>query len=348
MAVTTTPRLGLQRWDAGSDPWPARAGWDQQQATLDNLVAIDLQGTAAARPAAGIRGRYYFAADTGRLYRDDGTQWIEVGPVGGAGPGGALAFGAAGVEGVSVRAARADHTHPMPAHDAAAHSGIPLSALAAPTVDVPFGNKRITNLAAPAAAGDAATKAYVDGQVSGLITGAGTPATLDFGGSGAEGVSSKAARADHQHPMPSLGSAVVRQRYYDTNSYDVSATSEATRWSFTISIPSNWGSYSLDAWVSYRIYLPGASNPSGNTIFSSNIRLDNASGPNLTHAPLVRVLGDRSTVNDVADMLAMCGWITGRTTTGTNTICVTTWVDRNAGAFQVASFNAIVFAWRTS
>lgn len=41
-------------------------------------------------------------------------------------------------------------------------TGIPLSGFAAPTVAVDFGSQRITNLAAPTAATDATTKAYVD------------------------------------------------------------------------------------------------------------------------------------------------------------------------------------------
>ncbi len=33
-------------------------------------------GTLAARPAAGIAGRYYFAQDTGEIYFDTGTEWV--------------------------------------------------------------------------------------------------------------------------------------------------------------------------------------------------------------------------------------------------------------------------------
>ncbi|WP_053207959.1 hypothetical protein [Jiangella muralis] len=163
MAVTQTPRLGLNRWSAGTDAWPGRAGWDQQQQTLDEMLAIDLQvATVDARPTAGVTGRYCFVTGTGRLYRDDGTQWSEVNPIGGAGAGGALAYGGAGVEGTSARIARADHTHTMPAHDAAAHSAIPLSALAPPTANVNMNSRRITSLAAPTVGSDAATRAWVE------------------------------------------------------------------------------------------------------------------------------------------------------------------------------------------
>lgn len=120
MSTTTSSRLGLSRWSAGTDAWPARPGWDAENATLDNLVAIDLQvATLADRPAASIRGRYCEVEDDGtgvtRLYRDNGTAWREIGPVGGGGAGGTLKTdGSAGAEGTSVKAARADHTHRLP------------------------------------------------------------------------------------------------------------------------------------------------------------------------------------------------------------------------------------------
>jgi len=45
---------------------------------LDN-AAIDLaEGTLAARPAASIRGRWYYATDVGILYRDSGSTWRAV------------------------------------------------------------------------------------------------------------------------------------------------------------------------------------------------------------------------------------------------------------------------------
>jgi microcystin-dependent protein len=74
----TTPRLALP-YPLGADP-PDGAGQIQSLANqLDSLVASDQQGTLAARPAAGVRGRYYFATDAGALYRDDGTAWVSLG-----------------------------------------------------------------------------------------------------------------------------------------------------------------------------------------------------------------------------------------------------------------------------
>lgn len=77
-------------------------------------------------------------------------------------------FGASSANGTSVDLARADHTHGTPVHDNAAHSLINLSALAVPTADVSFANYKITNLATPLSAADAATKQYVDDVAQGL------------------------------------------------------------------------------------------------------------------------------------------------------------------------------------
>ena len=78
------------------------------------------------------------------------------------------AFGASSANGSSVDVARADHTHGTPTHDNAAHSLINLSALAVPTADVSFASYKITNLATPVSATDAATKQYVDDVAQGL------------------------------------------------------------------------------------------------------------------------------------------------------------------------------------
>lgn len=78
------------------------------------------------------------------------------------------AFGAASATGSATTIAHSDHTHGTPTHDNAAHSAINRSALAAPLADVPWGGFKITNLADPTAAQDAATKNYVDTSVAGL------------------------------------------------------------------------------------------------------------------------------------------------------------------------------------
>lgn len=77
------------------------------------------------------------------------------------------ALGVAAV-GVSPQAAREDHVHPMPT----------LTQVGAPTADRAMGGFKITGLADPAAAQDAATKAYVDAKSTSGYTTSVTPALV--------------------------------------------------------------------------------------------------------------------------------------------------------------------------
>lgn len=77
-------------------------------------------------------------------------------------------FGLSSANGSAATPARSDHTHGTPAHGAAAHSAIKISDLDAPSVSVSFGSQKITSLADPTDAQDAATKSYVDAARSGL------------------------------------------------------------------------------------------------------------------------------------------------------------------------------------
>lgn len=80
MTVSSSPRLGLTRWSADTDS-PTRTQFDGDNADLDELVAIDRQGIASARPAAGVRGTFYTVTDgpdAGTTFRDDGTTWRRV------------------------------------------------------------------------------------------------------------------------------------------------------------------------------------------------------------------------------------------------------------------------------
>lgn len=79
--MATTPRWGL-RYPQGPDV-PDVALWMSRLATDLDGVAMDDQGTLAARPVStvqnpGKRGRSYYATDTGQLFRDHGTGWTEV------------------------------------------------------------------------------------------------------------------------------------------------------------------------------------------------------------------------------------------------------------------------------
>lgn len=91
-------------------------------------------------------------------------------------------FGSSSTTGTATTVAHSDHTHGTPTHDNAAHSAINLSALAAPTTNVSWGNYKITGLADPENATDAANKQYVDSVAQGLNihdpVAAGTTASL--------------------------------------------------------------------------------------------------------------------------------------------------------------------------
>ena len=90
-----------------------------------------------------------------------------------AGPGfgtptSATTFGVAAVTGVATTVLRSDHTHGTPTHVGTDHSAISHSSLALPTGNVPWGSFKITGLADPTLAQDAATKNYVDNTALGL------------------------------------------------------------------------------------------------------------------------------------------------------------------------------------
>ena len=77
-------------------------------------------------------------------------------------------FAAASGNGSAVTVARSDHTHGTPTHDAAAHSTIPLNALATATAAYSMGGFNLNNVADPTTPQQAATKNYVDNAVAGL------------------------------------------------------------------------------------------------------------------------------------------------------------------------------------
>ena len=165
-------------------------------------VSTFSQGVAASRPSASTAGNnaMYYATDTDLLFVSDGTNWGQVSSFGsgesttiamgdsaangssnnyaradhahGAPSFGSItaqtSFGGTSGSGSATTPARSDHTHGTPTHDAAAHSAIKISDLASPSTSVAFGSQKITGLADPTLAQDAATKAYVDGVATGL------------------------------------------------------------------------------------------------------------------------------------------------------------------------------------
>lgn len=79
--TTLTTRLKLPRPEL-DEPADGPDGFIDLTDVLDPLAAVYLAGTAAARPAPGISGRFYWATDFKTLSYDDGTAWNAVsGPV---------------------------------------------------------------------------------------------------------------------------------------------------------------------------------------------------------------------------------------------------------------------------
>jgi hypothetical protein len=78
VAETLTTRFGLTNWGASTDG-PSRLEFNNMWAQLEAKAGIDTQGLLSARPVAGQAQRYYYATDTGVLYRDNGTAWKVVG-----------------------------------------------------------------------------------------------------------------------------------------------------------------------------------------------------------------------------------------------------------------------------
>lgn len=77
MAKTLTQRFKLQQWSSQNDLF-YYTELNKALKDIDDLAAQDRQGLLSARPAAGVRGLYYFATDNNVLYRDTGTSWVAI------------------------------------------------------------------------------------------------------------------------------------------------------------------------------------------------------------------------------------------------------------------------------
>lgn len=146
------------------------------------LTAIDLSKNELQNPAihnlpsaptAPVKGQMYFNTTAGdnTLYWWDGTTWIPakatatiaMGPVTPE-----PTFGSPPSDGVASTASRSDHQHGNPVHDAAAHAGIPINALAGATGPIDMNGFVIGEVGNPVLPTDAANKGYVDNAIAGL------------------------------------------------------------------------------------------------------------------------------------------------------------------------------------
>jgi hypothetical protein len=78
MAVTTSSRLGITLWSAGSDAF-SRAQMQASHVALEASAAMYSQAVFASRPTAGVAGRVFWATDTEVLYYDTGVAWKLIG-----------------------------------------------------------------------------------------------------------------------------------------------------------------------------------------------------------------------------------------------------------------------------
>jgi hypothetical protein len=142
-----------------------------------DLSKNELQNAAVqnlpSAPASPVKGQLYYNTTAGddTLYWFNGTAWVPAKdsgqpPFGSVVP--ETSFGGSASDGVATTAARADHRHANPLHDAAAHASIPINAMGIATAPINMGGNKIVNVGDPTAPTDAANKQYVDNSIAGL------------------------------------------------------------------------------------------------------------------------------------------------------------------------------------
>ena len=171
MTVTQTLRFLLKKYGSGSDPHPTRAEHNAMIDQIENNAAMGAQGITGGRPAAGKGRRFFWDTTVGRMFYDDGANWQDLNPNGGGGAGTKVVPAVAASEGISAKAARADHTHTIDLATGAAHGA--MSAADKAKLDASTSAATASAIARRDAAGKlsvatptdgthATTKAYVD------------------------------------------------------------------------------------------------------------------------------------------------------------------------------------------
>lgn len=148
----------LYYWDGTA--WVSAKGSAFYQTVKETGVTLTQRGILAFNDSMSI---FFTGTDNAGSNQTDITAAVVMGNVTAE-----TTFGGSSANGSAATAARSDHTHGNPVHDAAAHSTIPISALAAATGPVNMNGQLITNVGTPVSGTDAANKNYVDNVSAGL------------------------------------------------------------------------------------------------------------------------------------------------------------------------------------
>lgn len=116
------------------------------------------------------------------------------------------------------------------------------------------------------------------------------------------------------------------------------STTQQTKLSAALTIPTSWKTYDVDAWATFRTVEGGAAAQTTLTV-----RL------NLNGTEFAKTIEEVAPANDDdIEAVALVGAITGMTTTGSRTVNLTTQLAGESGLYSGADFNLIAYAWRTS
>lgn len=122
---------------------------------LSNNELRNAKAQVLSADPTGVEGKFIYNSTDKQLKFYNGTAWVAGGAAVANLSGQASAFGQSANNGSASTAARSDHYHALPAHDASAHSAIKLSDLAAPAANLAMGGYKLTGLAAGTTNGDA-------------------------------------------------------------------------------------------------------------------------------------------------------------------------------------------------
>lgn len=126
MTTGTTTRIGLTTWSSGDDPF-GRAQLQQDNLSLDNLVAIFRSGITASIPVATEAAHaktFWYDTTTGVLSYNDGTAWRTLDDKAISADSYTVVAGSVTTpHGSSTRVARADHKHAITTGSASSITG---------------------------------------------------------------------------------------------------------------------------------------------------------------------------------------------------------------------------------